>query len=148
MFRLTDVKTHGMIEILDPSDFWQALDTCYVDLLAVHPSDLCIVHLVLAIGSLMRQPVARMHHGLKQRHCSDTNNDQATKSFQVANFMLDDLFEPGQPDTWVVKALVLCTIYNLILSRRNAAEECHGRDLARRFAALTCTDSFQVEQSD
>jgi hypothetical protein len=96
----------------------------------------------LAIGSLMRHPFAHMHHGLKQRRCSDTNDEQAAKLFQIASFMLDDSFEPGQPDTWVVKALVLCTIYHLILSRRNAAEECHGRDLAEHFAGLTCTDSF------
>jgi hypothetical protein len=123
---LISLKTYGMIEVLDPQCFWRSLETCYKDLLAALPSELCVVHLVLAVGSLMHGEPGNTAMGSGHMRTKSICKNQADKSFQAASSMLDGLVEPGQPDIWSIRALILCTMYHLVLSRRNAAEECHG----------------------
>lgn len=132
-----------MIEVLDAQSFWQCIDVCYKDSMAVSSSDICIVHLVLAIGSAMRRiPEASDGDGYKSSEAH--GESQADKSFQAARSMLDDLSEPGQPDVWVVQALTLSVMYHLTMSRRNAAEECHGKHTPF-VLTLTNTDEAQAK---
>lgn len=124
---LTDPnKTCGVLELLDVRTMWQCIHVCYQDVLAIAPSDLCIVHLVFAIGSA----TASVHKVVNDKNSpvveAVDSTIEANISFQVAEAMLSDLSEPGQPDVWVIQAFALCTIYHLTFSKRNLAEECHS----------------------
>lgn len=114
-----------MIEVIDSQAFWQSLETCYRDHLAVPLSDLCIIHLVLAIGSLLGREL-RMSPDNSTSPAPRTSQEQAQESFQAATIILDDLLSLDQPTLWSTRTLTLCTVYHLIVSRWNAAEQCHS----------------------
>jgi hypothetical protein len=115
-----------MIDVLDVEVFWQSMDLCYRKPATVLASNLCIIHLVLAIGSLLRGKTGDISSDDRSEPWQEAGEGQADRSYQAATQMLESMREPGQPDTWEVKALILCTVYRLILSRHNAAEESHG----------------------
>ncbi|KAH8176268.1 fungal specific transcription factor domain-containing protein [Sarocladium implicatum] len=126
--------TYGNMELLDARALWQCIDICYQDVLAIKPSDLCMIHLVLAIGSSMGRSPGEFKTSHKSAESEVDSGFEPDASFQVAEKMLCDLSDPGQPDVWVIQALTLCSVYHLISSRRNAAEECHRRAVSLSLA--------------
>ena len=119
-------QTHGLVEIFDRGVFWRSLKACYTTPWDVHPSTLCLIYMVLAIGLAMATPNPGTREDNVIRRLRSNPIDLAEALFRTAKHFGDPLSGFEHADFWSVQAFCLMSIYTLAVSKRNAAYAYYG----------------------
>lgn len=126
-------QINGLVEVFHRKSFMTTLDTCYTDPLSVDPNWLCLLYLVLAIGLVMAAPIpGTREDGIIQK----LRGEQADRA-EVFYLDAKNLSDPsaGFEDAgfWSIQALTLMAVYNLAVSKRNAAYAYYGKQQRLRY---------------
>lgn len=98
-----------------------ALDTCYADPLSTDPNFLCHLFLVMAIGLVMAAPIpGTPEDGVIQKLRGEAA-DRAEVFYLDAKSLKDPTAGFADSGFWSIQALTLMAVYNLAVSKRNAA---------------------------
>ena len=141
--KLTRVQTQGIIEVIDRRRLQSSMDAYYGASNTMDSTDLCLVYLVLAIGLVLQPRSMGMQPGDLANTLSPSHADHAELLFKSAKFLGEYVsgFEDG--DLWSVQALCLMAVYQMMVSRWNAAYVCIGEKptilhIIFAIQALTC----------
>lgn len=100
---------------------------CYEDPLTTDPTWLCLLHLVFAIGLVLAVPRAgTFEEAIIDKLRSDAVN-RAEAFYMNAKLLNDPVTGFEDAGFWSIQALLLMTIYNLAVSKRNAAFAYFGK---------------------
>jgi hypothetical protein len=108
------------VEVFHRKSFMTTLDTCYSDPLAVDPNWLCLLFLVLAIGLVMAAPLPGT------REDAIIQKLRAEQVDRAEVFLKDPSAGFEDAGFWSIQALTLMSVYNLAVSKRNAAYAFYG----------------------
>ncbi|KAI9891116.1 MAG: hypothetical protein M1814_003315 [Vezdaea aestivalis] len=128
-------NTQGLVHAFDKASFQSTLEACYMDPLQVDPSWLCLLNLVFAIGLSMANPApGTSEEAIIEKLRSDPL-DRAEIFYANAKSLHDPVtgFE-DDAGFWSVQALLLMTIYMLLVSKRNAGFAYFGMAVRYAFA--------------
>jgi hypothetical protein len=102
------------------------LDTCYSDPLSVDPNWLCLLFLVLAIGLVMAAPSPGTREDAIIQKLKGERADRAEVFYLDAKHLKDPSAGFEDAGFWSIQALTLMAVYNLAVSKRNAAYAFYG----------------------
>lgn len=125
-------KINGLVEVFHRKSFMTTLDTCYTDPLSVDPNWLCLFFLVFAIGLVMAAPLpGTREDGIVQKLRGE-QADRAEVFYLNAKHLSDPSAGFEDAAFWSVQALTLMAVYNLAVSKRNAAWAYYGEKVASK----------------
>jgi hypothetical protein len=120
-------QINGLLEVFHRKSFMTTLDTCYTDPLTVDPSWLCFLFLVLAIGLVMAAPIPGTREDAIIQKLRGEHVDRAEVFYLDAKQLNDPSTGFEDAGFWSIQALTLMAVYNLAVSRRNAAYAYYGK---------------------
>lgn len=113
---------NGLVDIFYQRKFFMdTLDTCYTDPLTVDPNWLCLLFLVLAIGLVMAAPLPGSPEDQVIKKLRGEAADRAEMFYLDAKDLQDPSVGFEDAGFWSIQALALMAVYNLAISKRNAA---------------------------
>jgi hypothetical protein len=119
-------QVNGLVEVFHRKSFMTTLDTCYTDPLGVDPNWLCLLFLVLAIGLVMAAPIPGTREDDIIQKLKGEQTDRAEVFYLDAKNLSDPSAGFEDAGFWSIQALTLMALYNLAVSRRNAAYAYYG----------------------
>jgi hypothetical protein len=115
------------MEVFDRKTFTDQMNQCYNDPLTVHPSVLCQLNLVFAIGLVLSQPMTGSEEdAIIKKLRGSKNVNRAEIFFRNAKCLADPVSGFEDADFWSIQALILMALYMLSVSKRNAAYAYNG----------------------
>lgn len=99
---------------------------CYLDPLAIRSPNLCLIYLILSIGLVLANPATDTPEYAVIASLGDEPIHRAEMFYRSAKMLEDPVSGFEDADIWSVQALCLMTVYQLAVSRRNAAYSLHG----------------------
>ncbi|KAK0381486.1 fungal specific transcription factor domain-containing protein [Colletotrichum limetticola] len=127
-------NTHGLIEVFNRAAFEESVEACYTDPLAAQSSFLCLLHLTLAIGTVLGTPLPGSKEDVIFKKLRASRYDRAELFFRSAKALGDPISGFEDADFWSVQALSLMAVYMLAISKRNAAYAYFGMAVRSGFA--------------
>ncbi|KAH8791387.1 fungal-specific transcription factor domain-containing protein [Hyaloscypha finlandica] len=125
---------NGLVEVFHRKSFMTTLDTCYSDPLSVDPNWLCLLFLVLAIGLVMAAPSPGTREDAIIQKLKGERADRAEVFYLDAKHLKDPSAGFEDAGFWSIQALTLMAVYNLAVSKRNAAYAFYGMAVRSAFA--------------
>ncbi|KAH8663530.1 fungal-specific transcription factor domain-containing protein [Tricladium varicosporioides] len=126
------ININGLVDIFDRQIFLSTFDKCYIEPLGIDPAWLCLLYLTFAIGLVMANPETGSEDETVIQKLRAEPMDQAEVFFTTAKQLADPTSGFDDTGLWSIQALILMTIYNLAVSKRNVAYTYCG--MAIRFA--------------
>ncbi|KAI9852360.1 MAG: hypothetical protein M1838_000882 [Thelocarpon superellum] len=128
------INTRGLLEVFDEGRFLATARACYADPLATDPSWLCLLNLVFAIGLLLANPPPGSEPAAIVLRLRNDSVDWAAIFYANAKGLSDPCTGFEDADFWSIQALLLMTLYSLIISKRNAGYAYFGMAVRSAFA--------------
>lgn len=121
------MKVSGLIEVFHRKSFMTTMNMCYLDPLSVDPSWLCLLYLTFAIGLVMAAPIPGSREFSIIQKLRAESADRAEVFYCDAKSLGDPSAGFEDAGFWSIQALLLMAVYNLAISKRNAAYAYHGK---------------------
>ncbi|KAI1096408.1 fungal-specific transcription factor domain-containing protein [Rostrohypoxylon terebratum] len=119
-------NTSGLIDIFNKSDFFRSVDACYKDPLNTDQPLLCILNLVFAIGLAIACPMRGTQEASIIRNLHNEPTSRAELFYRNAEGIFNPVSGFEDADFWSVQALLLMSLYKLVVSKRNASYLYYG----------------------
>ncbi|KAI0834940.1 fungal-specific transcription factor domain-containing protein [Hypoxylon sp. FL0890] len=114
--------TSGFIEVFNKGEFLQSVDEWYKGPLNISQPDICILHLVFAIGLVIARPSQGNDEEAVIQNLQSEPANRAELFFRNAKRIYHNSISGFEDaDFWSVQALLLVSVYMLAVSRRNAS---------------------------
>lgn len=107
--------------MLNQKDFLQSVEECYNEPLRISEPLLCILNLVFAIGLVTARPIQGTSEATVIQNLYSEPIDRAELFFRNAKDLYDPVSGFEDADFWSIQALLLMSLYMLIISRRNTS---------------------------
>ncbi|KAI2469250.1 fungal-specific transcription factor domain-containing protein [Annulohypoxylon bovei var. microspora] len=127
-------NTSGLVEVLNKKDFLRSVDECYREPLNTNQPLLCILNLVFAIGLAIARPLGETDEAAVIRNLHSESTNRAEVFFRNAKNIYDPVSGFEDADFWSIQALLLMSLYMLVVSKRNASYIYYGMAVRSAFA--------------
>ncbi|OAL52915.1 hypothetical protein IQ07DRAFT_503465 [Pyrenochaeta sp. DS3sAY3a] len=150
------INTHGLLYVFERDHFFEDLERCYTDPLAVETSWLCLLNLVYAIGLTMATPLSGSPEALIIDKLRSAHLDRAEVFYLNAKSLNDPMTGLEDQDFWSIQALLLMSFYMLAKSKRNtafallgmAARSAHSLGLHREETMVIFSPEEQLQRKN
>ncbi|KAI1212946.1 fungal-specific transcription factor domain-containing protein [Annulohypoxylon truncatum] len=141
-------NTSGLVDIFNRKDFLRSVDECYKEPLNTNPPLICILNLVFAIGLAIARPINGTDEAtiIQKLHAEPTN--RAELFYRNAENIYHPVSGFEDADFWSVQALLLMSLYKLVVSKRNASYFYYGMAVRSAFAMGLHREESMVIFSD
>lgn len=102
------------------------MDECYKDPLNTNQPSLCILNLVFAIGLAIARPMRGTEEAAIIRNLHSEPTSRAELFYRNAEGIFNPVSGFEDADFWSVQALLLMSLYKLVVSKRNASYFYYG----------------------
>ncbi|KAI1452249.1 fungal-specific transcription factor domain-containing protein [Annulohypoxylon moriforme] len=127
-------NTSGLIDVFNKKDFLRSVDECYNNPLNTNQPLLCILNLVFAIGLAIAPPL----RGNNDATIIDNLHSGSANRAELFYRNAENIYRPvsgfEDADFWSIQALLLMSLYKLVVSKRNASYFYYGMAVRSAFA--------------
>ncbi|KAI0887368.1 fungal-specific transcription factor domain-containing protein [Annulohypoxylon maeteangense] len=127
-------NTSGLIDVFIQKEFLRSLDECYKEPLSTTQPQLCLLNLVFAIGLAIARPIRGTDEAAIIRSLHSEPISRAELFYRNAENIYNPVSGFEDADFWSIQALLLMSLYKLVVSKRNASYFYYGMAVRSAFA--------------